>query len=341
MQPKPQPQIQHTSKSQAPVANMMGNNTAPKRSPSNTPSIKSLPTQISIARDDRKGVSRLDIPANWHYLHQAEMERPTVYQSPYASKGVAAAVKPPTNGTTSNTAPAKPGLSESFLMQRTPSQQEQVQGHIRKTSDARATMQQEKIRQQQEEIRRLSQQREQAEQQLRQQRQTLNSNTPNRSPISHQHSNPLQNHPHSPIHSYDDISFNHNHYSDPYNPNLHAHSPTDYSNPYQSHALQHHRHSNHRMPSPWSNPSPPGSAGGLQYQSPQNFKLQLQHEAQQQQHAEWTPLKEQQSDFSNFYRGLQNAATMPPSSAGSGTAGSPLKYEMAGSGGEMLPMMRD
>ncbi|KAL9039926.1 MAG: hypothetical protein Q9180_002237, partial [Flavoplaca navasiana] len=326
---KPPTPIQSAPRPQAPVANMMGGTTAPKRSPINTPSIK--PTlssnQIAIARDDRKGVSKLDLPANWHYLHQAEKERPVVYQSPYASKGMVAVASPPANWMGSDATPAKPGLSESFLMQRTPSQQERVQGHIRKTSDARARMQQEKIRQQQEEIRRLQQQ--QVEQQLRQQqRQTYNINNPSHSPTSHQHPSPLQNHQHhSPSHSYNDLSFNQNHYPDPYSSNLHAHSPTSYNNPYQSHSFQHHRLSNHRMPSPWSNTSPPGSAGGLQYQSPQNFKLQLQHEAQQQQqHSEWASIKEQQPDWnSNFYRGMQDAAAMhPPGSAGSGSAGSPL-----------------
>ncbi|KAI4261917.1 MAG: hypothetical protein L6R42_002898 [Xanthoria sp. 1 TBL-2021] len=338
--PEPQTPIQPIPKPQAPVANMMGGITAPKRSPSNTPSIKppNSSNQIAIARDDRKGVSKLDLPANWHYLHQAEKERPVVYQSPYASKGVASVASPPTSWTGSD---AKPGLSESFLMQRTPSQQERVQGHIRKTSDARARMQQEKIRQQQEEIRRLQQH---AEQQLRQQRQAININNTNHSPSSHQHPSPLQNHHHSPSHSYNDLSFNQNHYPDPYSSNLHAHSPTSYSNPYQAHSLQHHRPSNHRMPGPWSNPSPPGSASGLQYQSPQNFKLQLQHEAQQQQqHSEWGPIKEQQNEWNtNFYRGMQDAASIhPPGSAGSGSAGSPLRYEMTGGGGEMLPMMRD
>ncbi|KAL8806993.1 MAG: hypothetical protein Q9182_000974 [Xanthomendoza sp. 2 TL-2023] len=359
IQPKPEPPVQATPKPQAPVANMMGSNAAPKRSPSRTPSVKlsSRRNQIAIARIDRKGVSTLDIPADWHYLHQAERERPIVYQSPYATEGVgAAATAAPASGAThSNLDAAGPGLCESFLMQRTPSQQEQVQGHIRKTSDARARMQQEKIRQQQEEIRRLSQQREQAEQQLRQQRQALHLDNINPSPISPQHPNSMQNPPRSPIHSYNDLSFNHNTYSDPYSPTLHAHSPTNYNQPYQSHPLQHHRHGPpHRMPSPWSNPSPPGSAGGLQYQSPQNFKMQLQHEAQQQQHPEWTPIKEQTTDFNNFYRGLQSAAGLLSASStgnasanggggggGGGTAGSPLKFEMAGGGGEMLPMMRD
>lgn len=316
--------------------------TAPKRSPSNTPSIKPPPSsnQIAIARDDRKGVSKLDLPANWHYLHHAEKERPVVYHSPYASKAVAPVASPPTDWTLSDAVPAKPGLSESFLMQRTPSQQERVQGHIRKTSDARARMQQEKIRQQQEEIRRL----QHAEQQLRQQRQPFNANNTDHSPGSHQHPSPLENHHYSPSPSYNDMSFNQNHYPDPYSLSLHAHSPTSYGNPYQAHSLQQHRPSNHRMPGPWSNPSPPGSGGGLQYQSPQNFKLQLQHEAQQQQqHSEWGPIKEQQAEWNtSFYRGMQNAASMhPPGSAGSGSAGSPLKYEMTGGGGEMLPMMRD
>lgn len=73
----------------------------------------------------------------------------------------------------------------------------------------------------------------------------------------------------------------------------------------------------------------------------------MQREAQQ--HSEWANFKSQQHDFNNFYKGLQTAAQHRPNGAdvGGGMAasgggqGSPLKYEFAGGGGEMLPMMRD
>lgn len=79
----------------------------------------------------------------------------------------------------------------------------------------------------------------------------------------------------------------------------------------------------------------------------------MQREAQQ--HSEWMTFKSQQNDFNNFYRGLQTTAQQHPSNAANGngggvgglgpgsggSAGSPLKYEFAGGGGEMLPMMRD
>lgn len=357
IQLQPKPLSQPAPKAQAPVANMMAANSTPTSScpPSSVRSSASS-SHVTITRDDKRGFSKLDIPAHWHYLHQAEKERPKLYQSPYAADGPSSNVSSPAHETASDTDRAAPGLSESFLMQRTPSQQEKVRGHIRTVSDTRVKMQQEKIRQQQEELRRLAQKREQQEQQLRQERQALSStNGTSLSTTSHRHQGPLPNHQLPPVHSYNDFATSYNHYPDPYASSYHphAHSPATYSNPYTApspHPTHHHSNSNHRLPSPWSNTTPPGSAGGLQYQSPQEFKMQMQREAQQ--HSEWTTFKSQQNDFSNFYRGLQTAAQQHPDdanvggSAGAGVgsgggAGSPLKYEFAGGGGEMLPMMRD
>ena len=105
-------------------------------------------------------------------------------------------------------------------------------------------------------------------------------------------------------------------------------------------------------PSP---PSLPRQPGGLQFQSPHDFQMQMQREAQQQ---EWA---KSQGGFDQFFRGLQKAAGAGGAdgdgggggngSGGSGSSGggggdgggtqsSPLKYEMGG-GGEMLPMMGD
>ncbi|KAL8699714.1 MAG: hypothetical protein Q9201_005840 [Fulgogasparrea decipioides] len=336
---RPQPQPQLTPKPQAPVANMMASGPAPKRSPSQPPSIKprAPSDQFAVTRDARKGVSKLDVPAHWHYLHQAEKERPKMYQSPYAANGASPTVDPSANNANSGRDPKKSSLSEGYLMQRTPSQQEQVRGHIRNISDTRDKLQKDKIRQQQEEINRLYQQRERSQQQSRQNRPATSPISTNHSPMSHHHPDPLQNHRHSPVTSYNTISATSNHYSDPYASSLHAHSPTQSSNPYHTPSLQHHRSQSipHGLPSPWStNPSPPGSAG-LQYQSPQNFKLEMQREAQ----------RHQQNDFSDFYRGLQTAAAQHPSGVngalGGGGQGSPLKYEFSGGGGEMLPMMRE
>ncbi|KAL9012560.1 MAG: hypothetical protein Q9173_002683 [Seirophora scorigena] len=343
-------------KVQAPVANMMGTDSAPKpssRPPPTRP--RAFSNQVAVTRDDKRGVSKLDIPASWHYLHEAEKARPKLYQSPYAPEAATKIPRSPADEINSDKDRTASSLSESFLMQRTPSQQERVKGHIRTTSDTRVKMQQEKIRQQQEELRRISQQREQQEQQLRRERQALQSVNTNHISASHRHPSPLQNHQHSPVHSYNDFSATYNNqFPDPYASSLpnHAHSPTSYnSNPYPaSSPSSTHRPSsaNHRLPSPWSNLSPPGSAGGLQYQSPQEFKLQMQREAQQ--HSDWANFKSQQPDFNNFYRGLQTAAQQPPNGAdvggggpagGGGGQGSPLKYEFAGGGGEMLPMMRD
>ena len=82
--------------------------------------------------------------------------------------------------------------------------------------------------------------------------------------------------------------------------------------------------------------------------------MQMRREAQQQ---EWSSKSE--GGFSSFVRGLQDAARRRsggfPSDLGGGdssthgvlgatgnnNAGSPLKYEMGGAGGEMLPVMRE
>lgn len=336
-QPHTLPPSQLPPRPQAPVANMMASSVPPRKIPSRPPSVTPQPVAnpIALLRDAQKGISNLDIPVSWLYLHRAEKERPKTYQSPYAAKQAFAAIGLPANSTSSCEDPSKPSLSETFLMQRTLSQQEQVRGHIRKTSDARNQMQKERLRQQPEEINAMTQRkRESTEQQLHQNRLVMAHTNINSLPAPHhQHRYP----DHSPIHSYNDMSttYNHHHYPDPYAANPHAHSPTHYGNPFTANA--------NRLPSPWSsNPSPPGSAG-LQYESPQNFKLSMQREAQRQ--AEWASKSPsfQRPDFDNFYRGLQSAAAGHSSDALNGVnggQGSPLKYEMHG-GGEMLPMMRD
>ncbi|KAI4206989.1 MAG: hypothetical protein LQ346_000821 [Caloplaca aetnensis] len=357
LQPQAKPPSQPAPKAQAPVANMMAANSTPKSfCPPSSVRHGASSYHVTITRDDKRGFSKLDIPPHWHYLHQAEKERPKLYQSPYAADSPSSNVPSPAHETASENDRSAPGLSESFLMQRTPSQQEKVRGHIRTVSDTRVKMQQELIRQQQEELRRLSQQREWQGQQLRQERQALTSTHANSlSTTSHRHPAPLQAHHHSPVHAYNDFATAYNQFPDPYASTYHshAHSPATYGSPYTApspHPTHHHSSSNHRLPSPWSNTTPPGSAGGLQYQSPQEFKIQMQREAQQ--HSEWAAFKSQQNDFGNFYRGLQTAAQQHPDDANvggsagpgigsGGGAGSPLKYEFAGGGGEMLPMMRD
>lgn len=352
-QPQPKPQSQTTPKPQAPVANMMGSMAALKPLSSCPPSARPIApsNQVTVSRNDKKGVSTLELPANWYYLHEAEKERPKCYQSPYAPDGAITLACSPANEVPADTSNTNSGLSQSFLMQRTPSQQEQVRGHIRRISDTKVKQQQEKIRQQQQELSRLAQEREKQQQELHRERQALASASI--SPLS---ASQLQNRHASPIHSYNDFSSSYNYQSSPYVSNhhshSHAHSPTNRgNNSYSIPSPQNSYHqSNHSLPSPWSHHSSPGSAGGggLQYQSPQEFRLQMQREAQQ--NSEWTTFKSQQTDFNNFYRGLQTAAAQHPNPSsptgarvldGGGTAGSPLKYEFAGSGGEMLPMMRD
>lgn len=83
---------------------------------------------------------------------------------------------------------------------------------------------------------------------------------------------------------------------------------------------------------------------GLQFQSPHDFQMQMQREAQQH---EWA--RAQQSGYDHFFRGLHSAATHGHEghievgraiTVTGPTQGSPLKYELE-SGGEMLPMMGD
>lgn len=105
-------------------------------------------------------------------------------------------------------------------------------------------------------------------------------------------------------------------------------------------------------PSPPPQHQTPGGGGGLQFQSPHDFQMQMQREAQ---HHEWS---KSQGGFDQFFKGLQKAGGSAGGGSGGGvggvgvggggsgggsgasTQGSPLKYEMGG-GGEMLPMMGD
>lgn len=107
----------------------------------------------------------------------------------------------------------------------------------------------------------------------------------------------------------------------------------------------------YQSPSSHYDQSPPSQhqtagGGGLQFQSPHDFQMQMQREAQ---HHEWS---KSQGGFDQFFKGLQKAAVNTGGGSGGGsgggggggsgtsTQGSPLKYEMGG-GGEMLPMMGD
>ncbi|KAL9042087.1 MAG: hypothetical protein Q9214_003890 [Letrouitia sp. 1 TL-2023] len=314
---------------QAPVANMTGSNTT-DRSPSKpSPSTDRSPAfEISRKQSDMKGVSNLPLPQSWTYFHWEEKKRPRFYVSPYADGGGFTDAYLPNKRAPPEPLPKNSSLSEHFLMQRSPSEREQVRGHI---SEAKVRLQQEKIRQQQEQLDRLHQQRERQENQLRQQRQSLNL-TPSISSIQSQHS-PLQGHPNQSHPNFHDYGQPYNRYNDPYASSAHAHSPTNYHNPFQLNS--HHQNSETRY-SPPQHTSPynavndsSSSSNCLQFSSPQDFRLQMQREAQQQ--PEWS---KSQGDLGNLFRGLQHAAGHHTP----GGMGSPLKYEM---GGEMLPMMRE
>ena len=326
------------TKTKAPTANMMGDSAASKNPFSRPPSSsRHAPAfELTTKPSDRKGISTLPVPAHWHYLHQAERDRPKAYQSPYAEDGGFTEAYRPKHKDSLETQPKRYSLSEDFLLKQTPGDQDKLKAHIKRNNDDRIKRQQEKIRQGQEKLHLIAQQqeqqRQQQEQELRQQRQSLSLNAPNPSPTSYHASNPLQNHHHSPFQSFNDFSTNYNRYSDLYAPNSHAHSPTTYHGSYAQAPPQQQDVQPHRVHNPWSNASPPGSAG-LQYQSPQDFKMQMQREAQQQ---------SERNEFNKFVRGLQFAAGQGPpgmSNHTPGGSGSPLKYETASA--EMLPIMRD
>ncbi|KAL8868262.1 MAG: hypothetical protein Q9174_005104, partial [Haloplaca sp. 1 TL-2023] len=245
--PVSQGHAQQASKPQAPVANMLASNPTPKTAspPIRPPSVKVPvnPNRFTVSRDGRRGVSKLNVPTQWRYLHQAEKERPKLYQSPYPPVESAAMFGQSPGGASPSTEVSKPRSSELWMMQRTPSQQEQVRGHIRKTSDAKDKMQKEKIRQQQEQLQLLTRKRQESEQQSR--RNSLSHN-PMHINTMHQYPYSMQQHRHhSPPQSYNDMASTYNQSYQPYPDSFlstsHAHSPTNYSNPYQSsYASNHH-----------------------------------------------------------------------------------------------------
>lgn len=113
------------------------------------------------------------------------------------------------------------------------------------------------------------------------------------------------------------------------------HYQYDYSHPYQN-PVHPPQYSLYDSSSPTL--SHQQQQAGLQFQSPHDFQMQMQREAQQQ---EWT--RAQAGGLGVLARGLRSAACSTGNAHGGGTGGgqgSPLKYEMGG-GGEMLPMMRD
>ena len=214
--------------------------------------------------------------AQYPYLLAADKQRARIYQSPYAHEGGFTAPWLPCPE--KRETPRSLGLSEEFLMQRTPSQQEHVKTHVRQMSQEKALQQQQqKIIQQQQQ-----QHQKQKAFQLQQSQTHVQMAQTQFEPFPY----PQQNYDYQP-----------------------QYAPQ--SNPYQQpqYAFQ-------QQP-------------GLQFQSPQDFQLQVRKEVQQ---PDWT---KGHNSYENFLKGWENAGghVSRPNSQ--------LKHEMGGGGSEMLPMMGD
>ena len=338
------------SRPQAPVANMMGSAPKPVTSTSIQPtvnkppsaprrssalSVTSTPTLPAFPTQELKGVSHLKIPEKYVYLHDAEKARPQVYQSPYAPEYGFTAWYLPAPTVTCQNRPRGPSISEDYLMKRTPSQQEAVN---RKVSEDKVRIQEEA-----QAKARLQQQQAQRRQSIGQDRSYSRSNdlqSPQHLPMSAiQHPQP-SSHAHSPPEFHNTFANSspyqpHNYYSSSYATNGSSHHGLATSQYQQLQQFQ--------QPSPYhSKPPSTISPPGLQFQSPQDFQMQIQRDSQQH--------SAHHNNFEHFFKGMQNAAGVPsgPSdtgwrgySNGGNGQGSPLKYEMGGGGGEMLPVMRE
>jgi len=379
-QPKYQPQAQQTclppqplsyARPQAPVANMMS--PAPKAitpttsyNPISRPSsAQRRPSESSLTAAspassapivELKGTSHLQVPEEYTYLHDAEKARPQVYQSPYAPEGGFTPAWLPCPTAALKTRPRLPSISEVYLMKRTPSEQVQVnrmlsEDRARAQQQAEEAQKQAQQQVQQEAQRRYSQTQTQAHSQSNSLQHQGHHPQPQHIPMAaiHQpqpsyqpHSPPHYHSPHSSANSYQQY----NPYSPSYATNALHHQPApshQYQSlqqyqqpqhqPYHQHAAasyQPHHQNNHNQASP----------AGLQFQSPQEFQMQMQRESQR------SPV----NTYDSFFRGMQSAAgshTAQPGgsgwesySSGGNGQGSPLKYEMSGSQ-DALPMMRD
>lgn len=357
---------------QAPVANMMGS--APKaiiptneHTPFNEPpsaarqpstlSVPPTPTASGAPSPELKGVSYLRISEKYTYLHEAEKARPRVYQSPYANDGGFTAAYSPMPAANSRTRARGTSISEDYLMKRSTSQQEEVS---RKIHD-------EKVRICEQRMREAETMSRQVAQQQAQRRQSLNydpSNSRNGSYHSPHYQQQPQHVPMAAIHQPSSSYRSHspqtyqNAFATPnsyqaygqYSPSHATNSAHHYQAQSSTQYQQLQQYQQAQLP-PFPHHSPPyqsnhpmlSPGGGLQYQSPQDFQNHIQRESQNSSH--------NGGGLDNFYQGMQTAAGYQNGqggsagwngySSGGNGQGSPLKYEMAGGGGETLPMMRD
>lgn len=357
---------------QAPVANMMGN-PPPSNSSTNTeshtksrtPSSPFLPqppsevsrrqslnpddpsnsptAAVSPAPLETKGFSNLNVDLKYHYLHEAEKSRPPIYQSPYAAGGGITTAWLPLPEAPVKTRPRGPSISEAFLSRQDRTHQEEV---ARKMSEDKVRLQQENHDRVQ---RRLSQSQARPFMQIRPQSQfqPLGLKTDGHMPPQHLPLSAIEDsHPSKIVQS----SHAHGNYYDPLPTNTYP-SYSDYGTTYASGPYQGTAHSSgyndntsgyvqnplpHRT-QPYYNTSPysPAKPSGLQFSSPQDFRLQMEHANQRPQI--------QDQGYDRFWP-IQTAVTGGQRHGHSadigGGQGSPLKYEMGGAA-ETLPMMRD
>lgn len=308
---------------QAPFANMMGAKPPAVKSPFiPSKSAQQSPTAVDTPVAHAKSAQRPSDPflEKYPYLREANKHRPAVYQSPYApGGGFATAWLPNPDAPFPSHART---LSQDFLMQRSSSQQEKVSTHMRRQSESSEQSQKDRIRSQQEQLENLQHQRSYDQQPPSQ---IYSSVPPSISPTY----TTMQPSPGG------GMNRQHQQYSKPYSPPMASNpysydlSPQPYTRQYTDpYAVM------HASPPPQHQAQQRRPSYGLQYQSPQDFQLQMQRESQS-----------GAGGFDHFFKGLQNAAAVGHQRAGShggnGTGqGSPIKSEM-GNGGEMLPVMRE
>lgn len=368
-QPLHTPQPAPYSRPQAPVANMMGvpftastpsasqhpfsRPSSPQRRTSSISGGPETPIKSTPLAPETKKVSRINVSEKYTYLHDAEKARPQVYQSPYALGGGFTSAYLPAPAAVLKIRPRGPSISEEYLMTRTPSEQEQIsQDSVEAKAKAQQFQQQQQLQRRQS----LSRSQPQGQSHSRsnsikeeyQQPQHVQMSAIQQPQSSYHHSSPQAYHnPYTKSQSYQQY----NHYSPSYAASSLHHQPQPHQYQQSSHQPYHH-HQSPTYPTqyqPAQTYQANHSQHQAQYQSPQDFQLQLQREAQHSPQGGW---------LDQFSRGLQNAANHGGSqgvsayngasiyggigySSGGGGQGSPLKYEMGGAGTEMLPMMRE
>ena len=318
-QPPPQQKLYVPSK--APVANMMGSSSTGNRNPfylppvgqqqpkSSAPSVPSLRTRSST----------LEALAKYPYLHVAQEARPPVYSSPYAAEGGFSEAWLPNPTAYRKSHSKSVSLSEDFLMKRTPSQQEHVKNYVQQMNAGKTLLREQKQRDQ---LRRQSLQRA--------------AMPPPSLSLSHAQAQYVQTPVSLPTQNYQQQYHRQQPFTSPQSFNGSSqYSSYLYDNPPQN-SLNAPLQRNHHLSS-YTQP-------GLQFQSPQDFQLQMQREAQQQDWNKGLDNYEQMLNGLKTIGGSQaHGLGHPSNNAGvsSGGSGSPLRHGAMGAGGEMLPMMRD